>query len=152
VGVPSRRTAAELLVAYLAVVGVIVLWPTSEVASESVSWLWSGARRLGAPAAVTPTVVEFATNVLLFVPLGFLGSWLIGQWRWPMWLLVGYLASSAIELAQLFFLPARSTALVDVAANTLGAVLGYTLACGARRGLRRRRARRPAPPGAEGLS
>jgi glycopeptide antibiotics resistance protein len=129
----SRRVAGTLLVAYLVVVSFIVFSPTADVPTESVSRLWALAQRLGSPDWITPTVVEFATNVALFVPLSLLGATFWPQWRWWTWLLVGLGLTITIEFGQMFLLPGRSAALVDVVANTLGALLGYLLVVTVRR-------------------
>ena len=42
------------------------------MATESVSGIWSVAQEAGAPAWLSPTTVEFVTNVILFVPLSFI--------------------------------------------------------------------------------
>jgi glycopeptide antibiotics resistance protein len=121
----SRATAARLMGAYLVVVAVIVFWPTGDVASGSVRGIWSVLQVLGAPAWVTPRDVEFVTNVLLFMPLSFLGHTFRPRWRWQGWFVAGLTCTVLIELSQALFLPGRSPAVFDVVANTLGAVLGY---------------------------
>jgi VanZ family protein len=62
-------------------------------------------------------------NILLFVPLGFLYRMITGR-RGA--LLMGLGLSLSIEILQLF-IPARTTSVVDVLANTLGAGLGAWL-------------------------
>jgi hypothetical protein len=64
--------------------------------------------------------VAIVLNVLLFVPLGMV----IGWTRRPYLLLAAPLLSIAIEVTQLL-LPTRSATLIDVVANTLGAVVGF---------------------------
>jgi hypothetical protein len=66
--------------------------------------------------------VAIALNVLLFVPLGMV----IGWTRRPYLLLAAPLLSIAIEVTQLL-LPTRSATLIDVVANTSGAVVGFLL-------------------------
>ena len=129
----SRRLAAALLVAYVAVVGFIVFWPTAEIATESVVGIWSVLHDLGAPAWIGPRDVEFATNVMLFVPLSFLGSTFKPRWGWGQWLMVGLAGTMTIELSQMFFLPGRYPRISDVVSDTLGALLGYLLVTLARR-------------------
>lgn len=65
-------------------------------------------------------LVARVLNVLLFVPLGLA----IGSWRRPWWLLGAVAGSIAIELTQ-HLLDERTPDVLDVATNTLGAVLGY---------------------------
>ena len=62
-------------------------------------------------------------NILLFLPLGFLCRMITGR-RGA--LLMGLGLSLSIEILQLF-IPARTTSIVDVLANTLGAGLGAWL-------------------------
>jgi glycopeptide antibiotics resistance protein len=126
-GVLCRATAARLMAVYLVVVALIVFWPTAGHASGSVHGIWSALQVVGMPSWVTPKGVEFVTNVLLFVPLSFLGHTFRPHWRWQGWFAAGLTGTVLIELAQALFLPGRSPAIFDVAANTLGAVLGYLL-------------------------
>jgi glycopeptide antibiotics resistance protein len=126
-GLLSRATAARLMAAYLIVVALIVFWPTAGHASGSVHGIWSALQVFGVPAWVTPKGIEFVTNVLLFIPLSFLGHTFRPHWRWQGWFVAGLTGTVVIELGQALFLPGRSPAIFDVTANTLGAVLGYLL-------------------------
>lgn len=86
--------------------------------------------------------IEFAANILIFVPLGLLLTLLFEH---PWYGVVLALALSAgVELVQ-FFVPSREPSLRDVLANALGAALGAALAwlIVLRRG---RRVRRPSMP------
>ena len=75
---------------------------------------------------------DWATNILLFIPLAFLLAGAVdlnSRWRWPR--IVGVLAiclaiTSAIEFLQVFF-PPRAVSLNDIVAETLGAAIGITL-------------------------
>ena len=72
--------------------------------------------------------LEFASNVVLFVPIGLLlALWLPRGRRWlaPV---AGVLISFAIEMLQGALLPERYGALSDIIANSLGALLGTLLA------------------------
>jgi hypothetical protein len=66
--------------------------------------------------------VAIALNVLLFIPLGMV----IGWTRRPYLLLAAPLLSIAIEITQLL-LPNRSATLIDVVANTSGALVGFLI-------------------------
>jgi glycopeptide antibiotics resistance protein len=123
----DRRLARLLMAAYLVVVAFIVWWPTPDHAIDSVSAIRSVLLTLGAPDWLTPLSIEFVTNVLLFVPLSVLGHTFRPHWRWGRWTLAGLAGTLLIETVQLLFLPSRSAALVDVVANTLGAVVGYAV-------------------------
>ena len=72
-------------------------------------------------------------NVLGFVPLGFLAMGLLAEMRRTgFWQSLGSVVafclcvSLAIELVQ-YFLPGRSSSMVDLLTNTLGALVGATL-------------------------
>ncbi len=75
-----------------------------------------------ATAWITFDVIESVSNVAMFVPLGLLV--ILWRGRWWHGILIGIVASSAIELTQLFFLPTRVADVRDVVANTLGAAIG----------------------------
>lgn len=124
----SRRVAGLLLAVYVAVGALIVFWPSGDVASGSVVAIWDAVHEMGAPAWVSPHKIELGTNILLFVPLGFLGPTFKPQWRWAQWLLAGLAVSATIELTQLVFISARFADVTDVLSNTLGAVAGYLAA------------------------
>jgi glycopeptide antibiotics resistance protein len=82
----------------------------------------------GAPGWIDYSFVESASNVVLFLPFGALLVWIVGPRRFWVGIAAGVWLSTAIELAQFVFLPARHATLLDVAANTLGATLGAVLA------------------------
>lgn len=112
---------------YVAVVALIVFWPTTAMNDASINEIWRVLHALGAPAFVSPNLIEFATNIVLFMPLSFLGHFLRPQWGWRQWLLAGLAPSVVIELTQALFLSGRVPSVVDVTANTLGALAGYLL-------------------------
>lgn len=125
----KRRRA--WLVAASCVYAVAVWWATlrPSIYDPEVGGLL--ARVLGAlqlsplTSWITFDVVESASNVAMFVPLGVL----VIAWggRWWHGLVLGTAVSSALELCQLLFLPTRVADLRDVAANTLGAAIGVGL-------------------------
>ena len=119
-----RRIAGVLMVVYLAVLAWIVFLPTADVASGSVHVIAALLQAAGFPPQITPTTVEFATNVLLFMPASFLGRSFRPGWGWKQWFAVGLAGTLFIEVVQHLLLPDRSAQLMDVVANTLGAVLG----------------------------
>ncbi|MCC6609938.1 MAG: VanZ family protein [Burkholderiales bacterium] len=75
---------------------------------------------------------DWATNVLLFIPLSFLlagAADLNSRWRWPR--MLGVLAfcfglSATIEFLQIFF-PPRVVSLNDIVAESFGALVGIAL-------------------------
>lgn len=130
-----RRWPLWALAAYAALVGVILLAPgsPSDAVDTITAWLRDG---LGL-SLLRQGWVEFAGNIALFLPLGFLLSVV---WRRP-WVgvVVAVVVSIAAEVVQLA-LPARTASLRDVVANVAGAVIGATVAWL----LLRRRRERPA--------
>lgn len=73
------------------------------------------------PAGATDVVL----NLLLFIPLGFLGRQL--GWRLSITWLFALLLSLGIESSQYFLLPGRDASLSDLLCNSTGAALGWTL-------------------------
>lgn len=128
---PAPHRAAKWgLIAYVFIVGLISLWPTpvDRDGAELLARALGKLHRWGIPDWMDYGFVESASNVLLFVPLGALVTWMMGGRYWWVGVSAGILLSSLSELAQFFFLPARYPTLADVAANTLGATLGGLLA------------------------
>ena len=72
--------------------------------------------------------LEFCANIVMFIPLGFLTALLLPARIWWLALVICPAFSICIELTQLAFLPARFATLSDVLSNSLGAVLGVTVA------------------------
>lgn len=132
------------LLAYIACVLVITLWPSppDPGANPLLLRLLDWAHGAGLPAAFDLVTLEVVANVVMFVPLGLL---LASSARVPRpWLAVtaGLALSAAIETTQIA-LPGRYPTLQDVVANTAGAALGAA-AVVATRAARARRARRAA--------
>ena len=130
---PSHLRAARiLLAAYLAFLAFVLLNPSGDVPSSSVSWLSGIATRMGVPAQLAePSRVEFIANVLILVPLSFLGSALLPRLTWRDWTAYAFVLSGCVEMVQAVVFPARSATFKDVVANTSGALLGaiaFTLA------------------------
>ncbi|AEE44857.1 VanZ family protein [Cellulomonas fimi ATCC 484] len=126
-----RRALLVALAVYLACVVRVTLWPEPApdeafgVVRTVLAWLQ------GRGVAVTYAGVEAVANVVMFVPFGLLVALLL---RRP-WLTValGALTSTAIEVAQLAFLPTRVPTVQDVAMNTVGTALGVGALALARR-------------------
>ena len=78
--------------------------------------------------AVTFTRLEVLSNIAVFVPLGILAFLLLPRRVWPLSLMIGPVASLAIETAQRIALPHRDATMNDVWANSTGATLGVALA------------------------
>lgn len=110
---------------YLAVVGWITLGPQPlDTEQEGVIFdLVALLHRVEALAWVRYSTVEFAANVLMFVPIGLFFLLLLGRRRWFAAAVLGGVLSAAIEFAQLF-LPTRVSDPRDLAANAVGALVG----------------------------
>ncbi|SDP03466.1 VanZ like family protein [Microbacterium sp. ru370.1] len=127
---PRRRRA--LLVAASCVYAAAVWWMTlrPSIYDERTGGIlrrvlhalagWPGT------AWVSFDVLEFAANVIMFLPLGVL----FVAWRRPWWqgIAAGVVVSASIETVQLLFLPTRVADVRDVVANTLGAAIGVAAA------------------------
>lgn len=130
---PSPRyktVTAALCAVWLLAVSFVVLWPTP-VDGNAAGLLQRGLGFLhghGFPAFVSYNVVEFTSNILMFVPLGVF--WFVlapRRWRW--WAPgAGFALSAIIEITQLALLPQRFATPYDVLANTLGASTGAVAA------------------------
>ena len=112
--------------AYLVALAFVVFLPPREAGTVTgfvgvvASWLsW-----LGLPYDHAAVGVEFVANIVMFVPLGALLR-VLWPMVWNRWRVVvmGSGTSTAIELTQLL-IPGRVTALSDVIANTVGALIG----------------------------
>ncbi|MCT9818986.1 VanZ family protein [Microbacterium sp. W1N] len=117
------RWALVGLAAYGAIVVVILVAPISysqivNAVAEQLS-RWFGLSWFGSGW------IEFAANILMFVPLGFLLALLIR----PYWAGVGValLVSAGAELVQMI-IPSRVASLRDILANVAGAAVGAGLA------------------------
>ena len=104
---------------------MLVLWPGG-VDSDLQSALWRFLHDLGVEW-LTFDVVQFAANVVLFIPIGLLVALILPRrWRWLV--APGVLAvSAAIEGVQAL-LPNRHADLGDVIANTAGGLVGLAIA------------------------
>ena len=122
----ARRRVIALLALYLAGLALIGFWPSP------VDRPWQGALSdvlavlQGYPmaAGIDYSDVEIAANVVLFIPMGLLVALLVPERRWWVAVVSGLSASLAIEGIQLLLISDRHGSLRDVAANSLGALLG----------------------------
>ena len=76
-------------------------------------------------AWVTFDVVEFAANVVMFVPFGVLA--ILWDGLWWVGILSGLATSAVIETSQALLLPTRVADARDLLANTLGTALGVVV-------------------------
>ena len=127
----------RLAAAYLACVGLILLWPNS-VTAPFVTQL----TQLRSVVPYGNTLLEIAANVALFIPFGAFAAWLlpVGS-RW-LGVAAAIAVSSGAEIAQAMLLPDRVASVRDVAANSIGAAVGVLLVV-----IAARRSARPGHPG-----
>lgn len=108
---------------------LIAFWPSpvdQPVQGQLVSALYV-LHRHGVPAWVDYKLVEATANVVLFVPLGIVGSLAFPGKRWWQVGALGLLLSGCIELGQLLFLHDRFAAVSDIVTNATGATAGALL-------------------------
>jgi len=82
----------------------------------------------GLPQFIGYNKIEFGANILMFVPIGFLTTLLVpSRFAWTA-IIISPLLSSALEGAQLVFLPARYASVLDIVANSTGGFIGAAIA------------------------
>lgn len=112
---------------YVLAMAAIAFWPVpvdsaaGPQLTATLAWLHAH----GIPRFVNYQFVEFAANIIFFIPLGFFLGF--GLHRFWLACVLGLVASSMIELGQLLFLPNRYATITDVVANTLGTFLGAVI-------------------------
>src|SRR6187401_3520950 len=114
--------------AYLAFVGWITLTPGSEAPTQSDLVLRALARlqRYDELSWLTYDRAEYLANVALFVPVGLFLLLLFGTRLWWLAGAAAILLTSLIETAQRS-IPGRVPDPRDLAANTMGAVIGIVI-------------------------
>lgn len=137
----ERLVALAVLAVYGVALALVAFWP-SHVDRDAGPLLRAIERLL--PWA-TYDVVEFVSNVLLFVPLGAVLAFVLRRAPWAT-VAVGLGTSAVIELAQWMLLPGRTGSVLDVVANTLGTVVGCAAGLAVRAVLAARRGRRIPQP------
>jgi glycopeptide antibiotics resistance protein len=120
---PWLRAATAL---YLLAVAWITLVPTQAGTGGVINDVLDLLARMPLTAGLGRAEIEFAANVLLFVPMGLLFTLLLGLRRWWAALVIGMGATCFIELAQLF-IPSRVSDVRDLVANTVGTVIGIAV-------------------------
>ncbi|QSZ51102.1 VanZ family protein [Arthrobacter sp. D5-1] len=125
----ARRWIQVMFGAYLVALALVVFLPAREASAVTgfvgviAGWL----SMLGLPVGAAAVGVEFAANIVLFIPFGaFLRLLRPALWNWWAAGLLAVGSSALIETVQLV-VPGRVTALSDVVANTLGALLGLAV-------------------------
>jgi len=112
---------------YLGLVGWVTLTP--QAASRN-GLLWrveDFLDRVPVLDRVSVDQLEFAANVLMFIPFGIFFVLLLGRRRWWVAVLMGMVLTVGIEFAQQF-IPHRVSDVRDLVSNTIGTVIGTLLA------------------------
>jgi glycopeptide antibiotics resistance protein len=122
--------AALLLVVYGIFVLFVVYWPTpvDKGLESSIDKVLSVLHRHGVPGWFGYHKLEFSANIAMFVPLGFLIALVLPAKRWWLTLIIGPVASALIEVSQGLFLSERFASVLDVVANSTGAIIGAIIA------------------------
>jgi glycopeptide antibiotics resistance protein len=124
-----RRGEGYAILAVLVVMALILFWPTHVDAPidgtlfQVLAWLHAH----GVPGWFDYDFVEFAANILLFVPLGALVASLTMHPLWWTSGVAGLTFSLIVEFTQEVFLPGRTGSADDLIANTTGALLGGSM-------------------------
>jgi hypothetical protein len=113
---PGQRTATALVIASLALVAFMTLWPTTQFVATPTFCIICGT--LGG--------VDFTLNVLLFVPLGIALQWALGRWR--IVAVIGIATTLLVETLQWRLIPGRDASIGDLVANALGTMVGAWIA------------------------
>lgn len=126
----SHKVAIILAVAYFAVLAGFLFWPSpvdrpiDSALRETLQWLHSH----GLPQwFIGYRKVEFAANILLFVPFGIVVALRLPRRLWWLAVVIAAAVSGLVELAQAILLPERVPAWSDIVANTSGAFIGALL-------------------------
>jgi glycopeptide antibiotics resistance protein len=114
--------------AYLGVVGWLTLGPQRVNAHDTIVLrILAILKSHDATTWVTYAGLEFASNVLMFLPIGVFFVLLFGRRRWWLAVLMAVALTCAIETTQLF-LPSRVSDIRDIVANSAGGLIGVLLA------------------------
>jgi VanZ family protein len=114
-----------MTIAYLAFVGWVTLTPGSDAPTQSdlVLRVLARLQRYDHMAWLTYDRAEYLANIALFVPVGLFLLLLFGSRFWWVAVLAAVIMTSSIETVQKA-IPGRVSDDRDIAANTLGAVIG----------------------------
>ncbi len=122
--------ALALLVTYVGFILVVVLWPTpvDQDYRSSIDRVLAVLHRNGIPQWFGYNKLEFTANIGMFVPLGFLLALVLPARWWWLSLVIAPLFSAGIEFVQGALLSERFSSVLDVVANSIGALIGITIA------------------------
>lgn len=119
----TARRARIGLALYAVALAAIAFWPTH--IDRDAGPLLRLITEL-APA-LTYSRIEFAANIVLFVPLGLLLTLALARNRWIV-LPIAFVTTVTIECGQALMGGARTPSVLDIVANTAGACVGILLA------------------------
>ncbi|MBT2552828.1 VanZ family protein [Arthrobacter sp. ISL-5] len=126
-GQSNAESAARVLLAvYLVGLAVVAFWPTPvdrPVAGRLQTVLFA-LHQASLPQLINYNFVEFASNILMFAPIGALATLAFPAFHRGRIVLAAFLVSCGMELGQLLFLHDRVPSAMDIVANTSGAMLG----------------------------
>ena len=122
----TATPARVLLALYLAALAFVAFWPTpvDRPAAGRLQAALLALHRAGLPDLVNYSFVEFASNILLFAPIGTLAALAFPVFHRGRIVLAAFLASCGMELGQKLFLHDRFPSAMDIVANTAGAMVG----------------------------
>lgn len=131
-----KRTPRHVIVGWVGLIAVtvvvlfITLWPEQVDNGKSgmVKAVLKALHTLGVPDTFKYRHLEFVSNIIMFVPLGYFLGLIIKRWWWLIAFAVPPILSAIVETSQLLFLPARVPSALDVLANTMGGWIGIALA------------------------
>lgn len=123
---PGHRQMARLLTVYLVLLAFVVLWPTpvDRDAGKFLELALAKLHERGVPEWFNYSLVEWLSNVAMFVPFGVLVAFLLGRGAWWKATLCGFALSASVEGIQYLFFAQRTASVLDLLANTLGALIG----------------------------
>lgn len=134
---PSRLRiglASALLAVWTVVILVVTLRPrpVTEGNEAVINTILEAAHSAGIPSSFGHHAFQYAANIAMFVPFGFLLALVLPQRSWWIALLGVPAFSGLIEMSQALFLSARFADISDVVANTIGGWFGLACAFGLR--------------------
>jgi glycopeptide antibiotics resistance protein len=122
--------ALTVLVAYTVFILVVTLSPTQLDMSVQrlVLRFVDVLHRYGVPTWFDYAEVEFLANIIMFIPFGFMVALLFPVKMAWLAVVVSFLFSTGIEYVQREFLDERIYDVRDIVANTLGGIIGFSIA------------------------
>lgn len=119
-----------VLASLLTPLTTIALWPNpvDQPFQGQLARVLQLLHRHGIPAWLNYNFLEASANVVLFVPLGVIGSLAYPEKSWWRIGCYGLLVSCCMELGQLLFVHSRFSSFIDIVTNVSGTLIGVLLA------------------------